>query len=80
MKAAHDVRNRVTAILGFCSLLQNDDIASLSAKQHEYLEDIVSNTYQLLGVIEKISDLEILKTECSAIENSLKELKIHKKA
>jgi len=79
LKSTHDLRNRVTAILGFCSLLQNDELNSLSAKQKDYIESIISNTHQLLSLIAEISASKIQKSQCMTIENSLKELNKYKK-
>ena len=78
LKSAHDLRNRVTAILGFCSLLQNDDSNPLSEKQKDYIKDILTNTHQVLNSVDKISHSELQKSQFIAIENSIRQLKKYK--
>lgn len=74
-KSIHDSRNRVTALLGFCSLLQSDDSNFLSEEQNSYIEDIMTNIHQLLSLIEKISDSQIHTSQHIEIEKTFLELK-----
>lgn len=74
-KSIHDSRNRVTALLGFCSLLQSDDSHFLSEEQDSYIEDIITNTHQLLSLIEKLSDSQIHTSQQIEIEKTIQELK-----
>jgi signal transduction histidine kinase len=57
---SHDIRTPVSSILGFCTLLQDDDIAE--EELQSFVSIIHSNSQQLLSLINDIFDISIIES------------------
>ena len=63
---SHELRTPLNAIIGFSQVLREGMFGSVSEKQAEYLEDILSSANHLLALINDVLDLS--KVEAGQIE------------
>jgi len=65
---SHDLRNPLNGILGFAALMHEEKLGPLSADQKDCLSDILTSAYEMLQLINDVSDLG--KVEAGLIELS----------
>ena len=63
---SHELRTPLNAIIGFSQVLQQKLFGEVSAKQEEYLQDILSSANHLLALINDVLDLA--KVEAGQVE------------
>jgi signal transduction histidine kinase len=63
---SHELRTPLNAILGFSQVLRERMFGELTAKQEEYIDDILSSGYHLLSLINDVLDLS--KVEAGQLE------------
>ncbi len=66
---SHELRTPLNAIIGFSEVLLQQIFGDVNAKQHEYLEDVLSSGKHLLSLINDILDLS--KIEAGRMELEL---------
>jgi signal transduction histidine kinase/CheY-like chemotaxis protein len=57
---SHEIRTPMNGIIGFCDLLQEDDISE--EQRHKYLDIITKSSNQLLSVVNDILDVSLIET------------------
>lgn len=74
---SHEIRTPLNGVIGFTELLLNSKLGSI---QHSYAQNIVSSSYNLLGIINDILDfskIEAGKLELELLSNDVIELVEH---
>lgn len=54
---SYELRTPLNAIIGFTEILQNEYFGTLNERQSDYVEDVLTSSQQLLGLINDILDL-----------------------
>src|SRR3546814_11990059 len=72
---SHEFRTPLNAIIGFSESLLAGYFGALSAKQHEYVDDILKSGEHLLQLINDVLDLA--KVEAGRMEDNLEVIYLH---
>ncbi len=64
---SHELRTPLNAVLGFAQMLQYNPREELSAKQNEYVENILTGGNHLLNLINEILDLSQIEADQATI-------------
>ncbi|MFH1277277.1 MAG: response regulator [Candidatus Eisenbacteria bacterium] len=72
---SHELRTPLNAIIGFSEVLRDRCFGDLTAKQEEYVEDILESGRHLLTLINDILDLSKIEAGMMAIERGTVDLK-----
>jgi two-component system, cell cycle response regulator DivK len=55
-RLSHDLRTPLSAIIGFAEMMHDAKVGPVSAHQKEFLEDILTSSRQILGLLDQVLD------------------------
>jgi len=74
--AAHDLRNPLASIRGFCELLLDEDMGSLTEDQGEFLRTIYSLSKHMLDLVNDLLDVAVIESGQLELDTKPGSLKI----
>ena len=66
-RMSHELRTPLNAILGFAQLLEMTTVRQPDSAEYEYVENILTSGWHLLGLVEEVLDLSQIETNTALI-------------